>query len=101
MDCHALFQGIFLTRDRTSALAGGFFTTSTTWEAQQLPDSALDAEWLPTSSIFTSPSGDSDVVLEMFGLSECLPFLHKHSRVLDELILCHHLQEQIHESNSN
>ena len=97
----SFFQGIFLTRDRTSALAGEFFTTSATWEVQRLPDSVLDAEWLPTSSIFTSPSGYSDVVLEVFGLSECLPFLHKHSRVLDELILRHHLQEQIHESNSN
>ena len=48
VDCHALLQGIFLTRDRTLvrfisciinlslcislALAGGFFTTSATWE---------------------------------------------------------------------
>ena len=37
--CHALLQGIFLTQGLNShlfmspALAGGFFTTSTTWEA--------------------------------------------------------------------
>ena len=51
VDCHALLQGIFLTRDRTLvrfisciinlsvfnslALAGGFFTTSTTWEGHK------------------------------------------------------------------
>ena len=33
--CHALVQGIFLTRDGThGVLAGGFFATSATWEAQ-------------------------------------------------------------------
>ena len=36
--CHALLQGIFLPRDQTqvscvSCIAGGFFTTSATWEA--------------------------------------------------------------------
>ena len=37
--CHALFQGIFPTQGlnprllRLPALAGGFFTTRTTWEA--------------------------------------------------------------------
>ena len=37
--CHALLQGVFPTRDRTCLihplcwLAGGFFTTSTIWEA--------------------------------------------------------------------
>ena len=35
--CQALLQGIFLTRISVSpALAGGFFTTSATWEAQML-----------------------------------------------------------------
>ena len=38
--CHALLQGIFLTRVRThnlyiSCIAGGFFTTNATWEAQR------------------------------------------------------------------
>ena len=40
--CHALLQGIFLTQGSnpslmSPALAGGFFTTSTTWEAPQVP----------------------------------------------------------------
>ena len=39
MGCHFLLQGIFLTQTEHSplmspALAGGFFTTSATWEAQ-------------------------------------------------------------------
>ena len=35
--CHALLQGIFPARVSVSpALAGGFFTTSATWEAQML-----------------------------------------------------------------
>ena len=39
VSCHALLQGIFLTqglnpRLLSPALAGGLFTTSTTWEAQ-------------------------------------------------------------------
>ena len=39
MGCHALLQGIFLTQESnllppvSSALAGGFFTPSATWEA--------------------------------------------------------------------
>ena len=40
MGCHALLQGIFPTQGSNpkpasiiSALAGGFFTTSATWEA--------------------------------------------------------------------
>ena len=35
MGCHFLLQGIFSTRESNpvSALAGGFFTTSATWEA--------------------------------------------------------------------
>ena len=34
--CHALLQGIFLTQglNRSPALAGRFFTTNATWEAQ-------------------------------------------------------------------
>ena len=35
--CHALLQGIFLTQElnpMSPALAGGFFTSSTTWEDQ-------------------------------------------------------------------
>ena len=34
--CHSLLQGISLPRDEPSspALAGGLFTSSTTWEAQ-------------------------------------------------------------------
>ena len=36
--CHAFLQGLFLTQGsnpslKTSQLAGGLFTTSTTWEA--------------------------------------------------------------------
>ena len=31
--CHALLQGIFPTQGLKPALAGGFFTSSTTWEA--------------------------------------------------------------------
>ena len=39
VDCHALLQGIFLTQGSNRhlmcpALAGKFFTTSATWEAQ-------------------------------------------------------------------
>ena len=36
--CHFLLQGIFLTQEcnRISTLAGGFFTTSITWEAPHL-----------------------------------------------------------------
>ena len=43
MDCSALFQGSFpvlgveLATLASSALAGGFFTTNTTWEAHWLP----------------------------------------------------------------
>ena len=36
VDCHALLQGIFPKpgiEPRSPALAGGFFITSTTWEA--------------------------------------------------------------------
>jgi hypothetical protein len=38
VDCHALIQGIFLTQGMnpsllSPALAGAFFTISTTWEA--------------------------------------------------------------------
>ena len=42
VDCHDLIQGIFLTQEPNlhllmpHALAGGFFTTSTTWEAQNM-----------------------------------------------------------------
>jgi len=42
MGCHALLQMIFYTQGLKStglmspALAGGFFTTSATWEAQQI-----------------------------------------------------------------
>ena len=44
MGCHVLPQGIFLIPGikpvslRSSALAGGFFTTSTTWEASSTLD---------------------------------------------------------------
>ena len=31
--CHAFLQGIFPTQGSNSSLAGGFFTTSTSWEA--------------------------------------------------------------------
>ena len=47
--CHALFQGIFLTQGwnpcllMSSALAGGFFTTSATWEAP--------GKWLKSSRL--------------------------------------------------
>ena len=33
VDCHTLLQGIFLTQGSNPALAGGFSTTSATWEA--------------------------------------------------------------------
>ena len=42
VDCHALLQGIFPTQRlnpvslRSPALAGGLFTTATTWEAQTI-----------------------------------------------------------------
>ena len=44
--CHALLQGIFLTHGLNPyclslTLAGGFFTTSTTWEAFWLSDNVL------------------------------------------------------------
>ena len=42
MGCHALLQGVFLTRNQTHvsmspALAGMLFTTGTTWEAPKTP----------------------------------------------------------------
>ena len=42
MGCHALLQEIILTQgSNPPALAGGFFTTSPTWEAQSDPTSLL------------------------------------------------------------
>ena len=43
MGCHFLLQGIFLTQGSLMppALAGRFFTTSTTWEALILVDSQV------------------------------------------------------------
>ena len=45
--CHALLQGIFLTQGSnlhllmSPALAGGFFTTSATWEAPVYPEKTI------------------------------------------------------------
>ena len=38
--CHAVLQGMFLTH-RSNTLAGGFFTSSATWEAQIAVDCIL------------------------------------------------------------
>ena len=49
MDCHLLFQGVFLTQGSNPgllglpALAGGFFTTGATWKTL-LGDSLLKGE---------------------------------------------------------
>ena len=44
MGCHTLLQGIFLASLMSPALAGGYFTTSATWEAHDIPDSDSDSE---------------------------------------------------------
>ena len=72
MSCQFLFHGIFLTQESnpcltSSALAGGFFTTSTTWEALivfwvKLYSPKMEAETL------TSSSGKSDHVREIQSL---------------------------------
>ena len=49
--CHALLQGIFPTQGlnprllHLPALAGGFFTTSATWEAAQIKHTHRHANW--------------------------------------------------------
>ena len=47
VDCHALLQGLFLTQGlniclMSPALAGGFFTTSATWEAWRITNKSLN-----------------------------------------------------------
>ena len=51
--CHALLQGIFLTRDRTdiSCIAGGFFTYWATWEVHQSALSFNKNSFLMNSSL--------------------------------------------------
>ena len=62
MGCHALLQGIFLTQGSnlhllmSPVLAGGFFTTSTTWKAcswvisfNKNPKTSLVVQWLRMS----------------------------------------------------
>ena len=50
--CHALLQGIFLTQGSnlhlfmSPALTGGFFTTSTTWEAHSTPHCISSLGWI-------------------------------------------------------
>ena len=57
MDGHALLQGIFLTQGsnsrlfRSPALAGGFFTTSTTWEAQNSETEIAKCDQLLTNPL--------------------------------------------------
>ena len=59
--CCALLQGIFLTQEsnlcllRLPALAGGFFTTSTTWEPHLIYNQvhiAVDLRLAPSSVVF-------------------------------------------------
>ena len=49
--CHFLLQGIFTNQDRTClifpALAGGFFTSSITWEAALQIGSSVPPFWIP------------------------------------------------------
>ena len=51
--CHALFQGIFPTRDQThvSHIAGGFFTIWATREAQNYYFSSVSMKWSASHSV--------------------------------------------------
>ena len=57
MGCHALLQGnlpdpgIEPASVRSPALAGRFFTASTTWEALLYPKSILHPKWLSLSRL--------------------------------------------------
>ena len=59
--CHALLQGIFPTQGLNlhllcPALAGGFFTTSATWEARVNPALKPTSKW-PDLILLLSESG--------------------------------------------
>ena len=64
VDCHSLFQGIFLIQDRTqvSCIAGRFITVWTTWKAHYFLLVNIHRWWFPGGSVskeFTWNAGGS------------------------------------------
>ena len=80
MDCHTLLQGIFLTQGSNlhlmfPALADGFFTTSTTWEAlkiSSIPDT--------TRGISCMISNAQDNPIRKVLLLQVREFIHKETK---------------------